>query len=77
MADCPECELCCAIGVCCPSGSPEQAEAMRRLMARKHPGVSESDAAAMAQSILARLHNHFKAIAAVFDSAGVTDAPAS
>lgn len=45
---------------------------MRRLMARKHPGVSESDAAAMAQSIL-DLHNGFKAMRAVLDAAGVTD----
>ena len=76
MADCPECELCCAIGVCCAPGSSEQADAMRRLVARKHPGVSESDGAAMAQSIL-DAHNSFKAIRAMFDSAGVTDGPAS
>lgn len=33
-ADCPECEVCCAIGLCCPPGSEEQRSALARLLVK-------------------------------------------
>lgn len=31
-ADCPECEVCCAIGLCCPLGSESQRASLARLL---------------------------------------------
>lgn len=30
--DCPECEVCCAIGLCCPLGSEQQRNALAALL---------------------------------------------
>jgi hypothetical protein len=30
--DCPECEICCAIGLCCPPASEAQRAALARLL---------------------------------------------
>lgn len=30
--DCPECEFCCAIGLCCPLGSAEQRTSLASLL---------------------------------------------
>lgn len=30
--DCPECEVCCAIGLCCPPGSEQQRNALASLL---------------------------------------------
>ena len=32
--DCPECEICCAIGVCCPLGSEQQRATLATLLYR-------------------------------------------
>jgi len=48
-ADCPECEYCCAIGVCCPPAA--QLSALTTLFA-KATGESEADCAKYAQALV-------------------------
>lgn len=33
--DCPECEVCCALGICCPMGSEQQRSAAAALIVKE------------------------------------------
>ncbi len=55
MADCPECELCCAIGLCCPSAEAQKA-ALVKIMVR-HTGKPAHECGEYADAIVAATQN--------------------
>jgi hypothetical protein len=48
-ADCPECEICCAIGLCCPPAA--QRAALIKIFARE-TGEAESECAKYADALV-------------------------
>lgn len=50
MADCPECEYCCAIGLCCPDGAAQKAALVKIMVAAT--GGTPEQAAPYAQAIV-------------------------
>ena len=71
MADCPECELCCALGICCPPQSAEQRAGMIAVLKRRHPDLSQRLAEQRADLMLTR-HNQFRYLRMLTDIAGMT-----
>lgn len=59
MADCPECEYCCAIGLCCP---PEKQEAALVDIMTAATGKSADECREYAKAIVAArmkaMHHH-------------------
>jgi len=49
MADCPECEYCCAIGLCCPDSSAQLKAATDLFV---NAGVSLAEAGKAAQALV-------------------------
>ena len=72
-ADCPECEICCALGICCPAGSTDQRQAVIAVLQRRDPSLSNPDAADKADEMLAA-NDGFRSLRAASDAAGLTDA---
>lgn len=54
--DCPECELCCALQICCPPGSPQQRAALTKMMMRN--GVPQAAAKMSAAHVADALAAH-------------------
>ena len=50
MADCPECELCCALGICCPPAA--QRKALVTIFARE-TGEKEAECERYADALIA------------------------
>ncbi len=71
MADCPECELCCALGICCQPGSAAQRVGMIAVVRRRHPGLSDGDTEARADLMLKR-HGQFRYLRMLTDIADMT-----
>lgn len=44
--DCPECELCCALGICCPPGSAQQRVAVARMLMANGSGAEHAQSVA-------------------------------
>lgn len=60
MPDCPECEICCAIGLCCP---PERQRAALITLFQQATGEPETECAKYADALVAateraRAHRH-------------------
>lgn len=60
---------CCILGVCCPPGSPEQADALTQMIATARPGWGEEACKAAAKRVLA-VHDHFRGVATAIDTSG-------
>lgn len=44
--DCPECELCCALQICCPPGSAKQRASLAKMMVAIGVPADEAERAA-------------------------------
>lgn len=57
MIDCPECEICCAIQLCCPAGSEKQRKALAFTIQQHHKSMTDAAAYAAADRVLEHYGN--------------------